>query len=954
MDHLIELLENPAVFGIHKLPPRATSWPSRKPELPAGEFLYDIDDWRMTLDGSWKLHWSPTPDGRIDGFEACSFDDSAWDCMELPANFECANYGTPIYSNITYPFRCDPPHVMEEPPRDWTAFAERNPTGQLRRSFRLPGEWAGRRTVIHFAGVQSAFRLWINGQFAGYSEDSMGPAEFDITPLLCAGSNLVALEVCKYSSGSYLEDQDFWRLSGVFRSVFLYSTAPVFLADAVICADPARRTVRARCEIPGWSDACTLELCVRDFSGGIAARVSGGATLEAQLDRIELWSAETPNLYTVTLTLRRGGEVLDIRHFRTGFRTIEIRSRTFLFNGKPIKLHGVNRHEIDPRRGRAVTREAMIRDIEMMKAANLDAVRCSHYMNHPLWYELCDRYGLYVIDEANVESHELSYHACVLPGDDPVWTPAAVDRADRLVRTDRNSVSVTIWSLGNEAGYGTAFEAMAARIRELDPRPIQYADMNIVADFDSQTYPTPRWLEEYSGDNAIRIGEHGEIPHPRQHGPSPSTKPFIMNEYAHAMGNSTGNFQEYWDVIGRHDCLAGGFIWEWCEHALALPGGGYGYGGDFGDRPNDGNFCCDGLVRSDRTPNPGLAEVKWVHRPLKALLDRTARTITLTLHRSFRSSAGEPLTWKLLRDGEEIAAGEWSFILEPGESKCVPYPVEPPETGELFWRIALGTSAEMELPLGQEPTFTLFPDPNPMWVEPESAVEENEPDLPFAEPPAVVLDRAETDNDRGCGFDRRTRARRPGDFRSSLVWKWTEDGALAELVFDPEPACPEVARVGLRIVLPKTAVARLRWYGRGPHEAYCDRKRSALVGRYAADAPETLATPYTRPQENGQRIDVRLLTLVSASGERLEISSDRLFGFTLRPYRAASLERARHAGELHDEGIWELTLDHVQRGVGGDNSWGLDVHDPYRVPNRRIEARFRFRRGRQAIQERMK
>ncbi|MBS1370296.1 MAG: hypothetical protein HPZ91_10115 [Lentisphaeria bacterium] len=941
MNHLIELLEDPAIFGINKLPPRAASWPSKRSALEPGEFLYDVDDWRITLDGSWKLHWSPAPEGRIDGFEAPEFDDSGWSGIELPANFECAGFGTPIYSNITYPFHCDPPHVMGEPPRDWTTYAERNPTGQLRRTFELPAEWCSRRTVIHFAGVQTAFRLWVNGAFIGYSEDSMGPAEFDITAHLRAGSNCVAAEVYKYSSASYLEDQDFWRLSGIFRSVFVYSTAPVHIADAVISADPVSRTVRAAAEIAGWDDALMLELAVRDGSGAVAAHAEGGRELAARLDRIALWSAETPVLYTATLTLRRGGEILDIRHFRTGFRTVEVRDRQLFFNGKPIKLHGVNRHELDPERGRAVTREGMLRDIEMIKAANLDAVRCSHYMNHPLWYELCDRYGLYMIDEANVESHQLSYHACVLPGDDPAWAPASLDRVDRLVRTDRNSVSVTIWSLGNEAGYGTAFDGMAAHIRGLDPRPIQYADMNIVADFDSQTYPTPRWLTDYSKDNAVRIGEHGEIPHPRQHGPNPGTKPFIMNEYAHAMGNSTGNFYEYWEVIDRNRCLAGGFIWEWCEHALATPEG-YAYGGDFGDKPNDGNFCCDGLVHSNRTPNPGLAEVKWVHRPLTASLDRSARTITLTLRRYFRSSAGEPLSWKLLRNGDAVAAGKWDFTLAPGESKSVPYPAELPEGGELFWRISLGDSSELELPLGEEPTFTVFPDPNPMWSEPESAAA-GEPALPLAEAPAVVLDRAETDNDRGCRFDIRTRERKPGDCRTSLEWKVTEDGALAAIAFDPEPACPEVARVGLRLVLPKEAVGLVRWYGRGPHEAYCDRKRSALVGAYEA-APESLATPYTRPQENGQRIDVRRLTLVSASGEQLEITSDRLFGFTLRPYRAASLGQARHAEELHDEGIWELTLDHVQRGVGGDNSWSLDVHDQYRVPNRKIEARFRFRR----------
>lgn len=944
MDRLIELLENPKVFGIGKLPPRAASWPSNRPELAPGEFLYDISDRRISLDGRWKLHWSPRPEGRTAGFEAPGFDDSGWSDIELPVNLECAGFGTPIYSNITYPFHCDPPHVMGEGPEEWTTFIERNPTGQFRRTFPLPEPWENRRVIIHFAGVQTAFRLWINGTYAGYSEDSMGPAEFDVTALVRPGENLVAVETYKYSSASYLEDQDFWRLSGIFRSVFVYSTGPVFIADAVISADPAARTVHAGIAVEGWNDALTLELAVRDAAGRLVARTEGGRDLAARLDRVELWSAETPVLYTVTVTLRQGGEILDIRHYRTGFRTIEIRGRRVLFNGKPLRFHGVNRHELDPERGRAVTREGMIRDIEMIKAANLDAVRCSHYPNHPLWYELCDRYGIYLIDEANIESHHLSYHACVLPGDDPNWVPAVLDRVERLVRSNRNSVSVTVWSLGNEAGYGTAFDAAAAAIRKLDPRPIQYADMNMVAEFDSQTYPTPRWLTEYSQDNAVRIGEHGEIPHPRQHGPGPSAKPFLMNEYAHAMGNSTGNFFEYWEVIDRHDCLAGGFIWEWCEHALATPKG-YAYGGDFGDQPNDGNFCCDGLVRSNREPNPGLAEVKWVHRPLTGTIDRAAQTITLVNRRLFRSTAGEPIAWKLLADGREAASGAWDFTLEPGEAKTTPYPAALPESGELFWRISLGDAAKFELPLGPEPTFSVFPDANPCWKNPENLRPAQSCNLPLLESPQIALDRAETDNDRGCQFDLRTRARRPGQFDTSLAWKTNGAETVAELSFTPEPACPEIARFGLRLLLPREAAARVEWYGRGPHEAYCDRKRAALVGYYEAD-PMTLCTPYTRPQENGQRIDVRILTLIAENGETIEICSDRLFAFTLRPYRAATLEKARHNEDLPDETLWELTLDHVQRGVGGDNSWSLDVHDQYRIPaGQALAARFLFQIG---------
>ncbi len=915
MNDLIKLLEDPLVFGINKLPARAFSWPSNRTELQPDEFLYDVADWRISLDGEWKFHWSPAPDGRVEGFETPGFDDSAWNAVELPCNLECNGYGTPIYSNITYPFHCDPPHVMGEPPADWTTYQERNPTGQFRRKVALPADWSGRRTVIHFGGAQTAFRLWVNGEFAGYSEDSMGVAEFEITPFLRAGENLIAAELYKYSSASYLEDQDFWRLSGFFRSIFLYSTGNNYIADAVIRADSASRNIIAVTRIEGEGE---VELLVRN---------PGGEAVDLPLDEVEFWSPEQPALYLVTLVLKNNGKIEDIRHYRTGFRTIEIRDRQVFFNGKAIHFHGVNRHEFDPERGRALTREGMMKDVAMIKAANLDSVRCSHYMNHPLWYELCDRNGIWLVDEANVESHGLSYHACVLPGDEGAWMPATVDRAERMVKTNRNHVSVTVWSLGNEAGYGTGFEAAAARIRELDPRPIQYADMNIVADFDSQTYPTPRWLYEYSQDNAERIGEHGEIPHPRQHGPMPTGKPFIMNEYAHAMGNSTGNFFEYWEMIERFPCLAGGFIWEWCEHGFRSAKG-YLYGGDFGDKPNDGTFCCDGLVRPNRIPNPGLAEVKFVHQPLAGAIDRAAKTVTLRNKRYFLPLKN--INWKLLRNGVELSSGVIEKVIPAGGSVTIPYPAAIPESGEVFFRFAFEESAELELCATWEPTFSVLPDANPFWT----GKAESYRCLFEAE---IVLDRAITDNDHGCKFDDRTALRKPEDFKTSLEWS----GYLLKAGFEPGENCPEIARFGVRIILPEEAIANVAWYGRGPHEAYCDRKRSALVGRYES-APGELATPYTRPQENGQRIDVRELILTSASGDALCIASDRLFGFTLRNYRAESLEKARHSFELEDEGIWELTLDVMHRGAGGDNSWGLDVHDEYKIPREKIEALFLF------------
>lgn len=947
-DPLLRLLEDPRQFAICKLPPRAAGWPARRDSLSGEELLYDIDDWRISLGGTWKFHWSPTLEGRPHGFYRTGFDDSGWGEIELPANFECAGYGTPIYSNITYPFPADPPRISKEPPTDWTTFLERNPTGSCRRRFTLPEEWAGRETILWFGGVQSAFRLWVNGMFAGYSEDSFGCAEFDVTPLLHPGENLLAVQVYKYAAGSYLEDQDCWRLSGIFRDIFAYSRHRNHLEDAVITADPATGIIRAAVE--STAPLAKLEIEAAGEKAAVPLDREGRGTAEVKLLNFRLWSPEHPNLLTVRLRLcGRDDEVYDIRFFRTGFRSIAIRDRVFLFNGRPSKFHGVNRHEFDPDRGRAVTRAGMEEDIRLIKAAHFDAVRSSHYPNDPRWYELCDRAGLRVLDEANIESHGLSYHRCVLPGDDPEWEPAVLDRIERLVRTNRNHVSITLWSLGNEAGYGNAFTDAAARIRELDPRPIQYADMNAPADFDSQTYPSPAWLEEYAAGTARRKGEHGEHPHPRQHGTGPSHKPFLMNEYAHAMGNSTGNFREYWQTIERHPCLAGGFLWEWCEHGLRKSGprGSYfAYGGDFGDRPNDRNFCCDGLVRADRALNPGWYEVRFVQQPLA--VERTADG-KLRIHNKFEDVGFDSfrLEWKLLCDGFETDAGLLDAVPGAGETVELPPPRPVPAGRECFWRLRLvkgeRIAAEAELPCGEPVRCHVLPAANPLWTPSPVPLRPAEPDLPaLAAPPEITLERVPTDNDNGCRFPERCGKTGDDRLRTTLVWLKSGPVQEARMILDAASDAPEIARFGLRLRLRPDAARRVLWFGRGPHESYCDRKWSALVGRYEA-AGDALCVPYTRPQENGQRTDTRILELEAADGARLRITSPFLFGFTLRPYSSKTLAAAAHACDLAPEPVWELTLDYAQRGVGGDDSWGSDVHDEYRLlPGGRLETRFRF------------
>lgn len=930
---LLELLENPRLLSVNKLPPRAASWPSKRLEIQSGEFLYDVNDWRLSLNGAWKFHWSPDLEHLPAGFEAPAFDDSAWKTIELPCCFECSGYGTPIYTNSEYPFKVDPPKISSTPPENYTSFKERNPSGSCRRSFELPEEWSGRKTILYFGGVMNAFQVWINGRFAGYSEDSSGPAEFDITPLVRKGKNEIALQVYKYCSGSYLEDQDCWRLSGVTRDIFLYAVDSRHIADAQIIADAAGGTIRANVELSAaCGDDCLLEMRV----GNLSSVVKKGEIPTCRLNAFNLWNHEKPQLYQVTLILRNGNGICDIRHFRTGFRSIEVRKRQLFFNGVSVKLRGVNRHEFDPDRGRAVTREGMLEDIRMIKAGNFNAVRCSHYPNHPLWYELCDRFGLYVMDEANIESHGLSYHKCVLPGDDPAWVDAVLDRIRRMAVCDRNHVCITLWSYGNEAGYGSAFETARDLLRTLDPRPAQYADMNAAADFDSQTYPNCQWLEQYVAGTAVRKGEHGELSSLRQHGPQPTDKPFLMNEYAHAMGNSTGNLRDYWDVIEKHPCLTGGFVWEWCDHALSMTVNGVlhphsAYGGDFHDVPNSGCFCCDGLVSADRKPHPGYYEMRAVQQPFALEFDRRNGKLLLTNKHYFTNLKDFKIHWCLLHNGKIHASGDLRLDVPPQKSVHIPRLSEVPGDGEIIWQVFLENSCGETIG-GAETTEREFA-PGILFPAEETPLETLSLHGLLSEP-EIVLSRVWTDNDRGCRFPERFAAHRE-QFRTSLGFFKRSDGIRASLSFDG----PEPARVGLRLLLAREAVAKVEWHGRGPHESYADRKSSALTGCYAM-LPEELFVPYARPQECSQRCDTRRLLLAGKDGASLEITSDALFGFTILPCRSETLAKCRHAWEVPEESLWELTLDLAQRGVGGDDSWSQDVYDAYRLLAGHYEGNF--------------
>ncbi len=750
--------ENEQVIGRNRQPAHATFTPFADVES-ARAGSPEASPYVLSLNGPWRFHWSPKPEDRPVEFYHEGHDVSQWDTIPVPSNWQMQGYGVPIYTSSEYPFKVDPPCVTGTPERDWTSYRLRNPVGSYRRTFTLPAAWAERRVFLHFAGVKSAFYVWINGKEIGYSQGSMTPAEFDVTEALRPGDNSVAVEVYRWSDGSYLEDQDMWRFSGIYRDVFLYSTADVRISDFAVRTDLdtdyrdadllikpklARYDDRA---VNGW----TVQVRLYDPAGKpvLADPLSADAEailnpdfrdniftartpqrgparfdwLRARIPNPQKWTAETPVLYTLVLTLNDAiGGVVEAVSCRVGFRKVEVKEGRLLVNGQPVRLYGVNRHEHDPDRGRAVTVERMIQDITLMKQLNINAVRTSHYPNNPRWYELCDQYGLYVMDEANVETHGVRG----LLASEPAWQAAFVDRGIRMVERDKNHPSIIIWSLGNEAGYGPNFAAMSAWIRDFDPtRPIHYEGAQAsledrqdprdppTVDFVSRMYPRAEPLADAQRDARwpliLRIAQD-----PRDN------RPVLMCEYAHAMGNAIGNLKEYWDEIYANPRMAGGFIWDWVDQGLRRQtddGIEYmAYGGDYGDKPNLKDFCLNGIVFADRTIPPKAWEVKKVYQPVSIEpVGETGARLRIGNCYAFRNLNTLEGHWTLTRDGVQVESGTLPTLdLAPADQTEIAVPVQPvtkPEPGAEYWlRVSFHLKEDMLwAPAGHEVAWQQIP-----------------------------------------------------------------------------------------------------------------------------------------------------------------------------------------------------------------------------------------------------
>lgn len=695
-------IQDPAVTAVNKLPARTSIWPS--PDIQNAQSSdYDHSPWLLSLNGKWFFNWSPDPQSRPVDFINPNFSYKNWKQIDVPSTIERQGFGIPLYTNSVYPFKANPPYVMDEPDKKFTTYKQRNPVGSYCRTFRVPKQWKGMQIILHLAGSSSGTFVWVNGKKVGYSQDSRLPAEFLLNDYLKDGENYLAIETYKYCDGSYLEDQDYWRLSGIFRDVFIRAVPETTLWD--IYAQPIVNISNQKGAIQlHYTPANLGKESKKDLSVKLTVQTKDNKQVlasknypltdftdtfgkEVELPKlpvgtVELWSDDHPIQYKVIVELKNKNRTIEVYQIPVAFRQLIVEGNTIKMNGKKIKVRGVNRHEFSPNQGWYITKDEMIKDIKLMKQANINFVRNSHYPTDPRWYELCDEYGLMVMDEANVESHGLSYHRRILPGDKPEWSKACVERMKRMVIRDRQHPSVIMWSLGNEAGYGNAFMDMRNATLQLDPekRLIQYADMNLAADIDSQTYPPIAWLEDHLKGKALRKGEHGESTNEEQHGKYPSGKPFLLNEYSHAMGNSLGNFKDYWDLFYANDMLIGGFVWDWVDQSLwknpQNPQDGFVYGGDFGDFPNNNNFCINGIIGSDRKPHPHYYELKKVYQPVRFTLKQNS-PLKITIKNYQQSRNLNELDWeyKLTTNGRVTSKGKLSPIsIGPMEEKALTLP----------------------------------------------------------------------------------------------------------------------------------------------------------------------------------------------------------------------------------------------------------------------------------------
>lgn len=1003
--------ENPEVIGINKLPPHNTLIPFK--DIKSSLLPCEKSSYYFSLNGNWKFNWVKKPADRQLNFYKINFDDDSWEEIDVPSNWQMRGYGIPIYTNIKYPYSIDKEKI---PGID----KNYNPVGSYRRRFDLPKNWNEREMFILFDGVKSAFYLWINGDKVGYSQGSMTPAEFNITKYLKPKDNIIAVEVYRWSDGSYLEDQDMWRLSGIFRDVYLFSTPKIHIRDFFIHNKLVENyknaflslTIKIRnygikdvenyklqCIVQKKDSATRKSILTLEKDFNINSQEELILSLKSKVRDPKLWSAEIPNLYSIFLLLHNSeNQLIEVERNEFGFKSVELNSKgELIINGKSVLLKGVNRHEHDPDNGRAISPNLIEKDIKLMKMNNINAVRTSHYPNCPYFYDLCDYYGIYVIDECNLETHGLRDK---IPNSDSLWEKACCDRMTRMVERDKNHPSIIFWSLGNEAGFGEVFKQMKVATLKIDKtRPIHYeGDYNHeISDLISFMYYTPNKVKSVARRN-LKSGEH---------------RPIMLCEFAHAMGNSLGNFNEYIDLFEKYSNIIGGFIWDFVDQGLRKVSEDnieyWAYGGDFGDEPNDKNFCINGIFLPNRKPNPSLFEVKKVYQQIQVNpIDIDNGVFEIINKNQFLSLEFVDIKWELTVNGNIIQYGMInSKSIGPGQKKQLTIQLDklnPESTEEYLLKIISTLAKENDWAeagyIIAWDQFKLHKGTELMEVEDLDEYSEittqnlneylilqgsnfeikigkltgtiekikyNDKEV-LTSPIEPNFWRVPIDNDIGF-IDEDLKA---FDKIDTIDYSWKNTGLRKKIIdFQLKNLKPgiklihtsfdtlnsnreliidyivygngkikvtvdffpnkEMIRFGTQMGI-SGQFNNIKWYGRGPHETMSDRKTGAAIGVFSCNIMDFIHN-YVRPQENGNRSDIRWCSFTNKeeSGIIIKKVGDIYLNISAWPYTMEDLEKATHIHELSFRDSITLNVDYKQKGVGGDLTGLPSIHNKFRM-----------------------
>lgn len=956
----------------------------------------------MSMNGSWKFFWVKNADQRPTDFWKVGYNDKGWDDMKVPAVWELNGYGDPIYVNVGYPWRNqytnNPPHVP----------TEKNHVGSYRREFVIPADWNGKDIVAHFGAVSSNMYLWVNGKFVGYSEDSKLEAEFDLTPYVKPGQkNLIAFQVFRWCDGSYFEDQDFFRYTGVARECYLYARNKKRIDDIRVVPDLDAEyksgSLAVNLSLKG-NAAVSLELLDAANKTVATAEVKGAGKQSSviRVDNPNKWTAETPYLYTLRATLKEGGKVTEVVPLKVGFRKIELKNSQLLVNGQPVLFKGADRHEMDPDGGYVVSRERMIQDIQIMKKFNLNAVRTCHYPDDSFWYDLCDKYGIYVVAEANLESHGMGYDEATL-AKVPSFKKTHLERNQRNVQRNYNHPSIIFWSLGNEAGYGSNFEAAYDWVKKEDPsRAVQYERSGYEGKTDIHC---PMYLNY---KDCIKYCEDDS-----------KTKPLIQCEYAHAMGNSEGGFKEYWDLVRKYPKYQGGFIWDFVDQSCRWTGKNgkmiYAYGGDFNRfDASDNNFCDNGLISPDRVPNPHMYEVGYFYQNIwTTAADLKAGELNVYNENFFRDLSAYALEWEVMKNGTVVRTGRVENLN-----------VAPQQTAKI--KLDLGKTCacaewllnvryvqkqrEGLIPAGhivakdqlvfnayKAPAMTLqnvtdmniqtalprIDDANSQCV----MIEGENFNIQFAKADGFMdkymvdgLDmikegakltpnfwRAPTDNDFGAGLQQKYAVWKNPEFKLTSLKSEMKDGLAVvsaeyempsvsagtklqltyeinnrgavkvnqKLVAEKGAKVSNIFRFGMQMVMPKS-FENISYYGRGPVENYIDRKWATELGVYNQTVTDQFYA-YIRPQENGNKTDIRWWKQFNEAGLGLQFVAEAPFSASALHYTIESLDsgwekKQEHSNEVEPADLTNFLIDKVQMGLGCVDSWGAIPREEYMLP----------------------